>query len=188
LASNSLLEGLVFGRRAGETVAAERSELRDAAPNGFTPRELPGSVLHVGDMTNSIRSLMWRAAGIMRNEASLRNALTRLESWDDYVSQVDFRDARGFELVNLLTVGLLVVEAALWRCESRGTHFPHGLPGKGRRAFPRPFRTTVGTNHSCATDLRVTPPRTTPPTAAERRASIRCRPRLPRRTDRNGSA
>jgi len=135
LASNSLLEGLVFGRRAGEAMAATAGACRDAASNGASSRDLPGSVLHVGDMTNSIRSLMWRGAGIMRNEDSLRNALSRLESWDDYVSQVDFRDARGWELVNLLTVGLLVVEAALWRRESRGTHFRTDFPEKDDGRF-----------------------------------------------------
>jgi L-aspartate oxidase len=116
-------------------MAATAGACRDAASNGASSRDLPGSVLHVGDMTNSIRSLMWRGAGIMRNEDSLRNALSRLESWDDYVSQVDFRDARGWELVNLLTVGLLVVEAALWRRESRGTHFRTDFPEKDDGRF-----------------------------------------------------
>ncbi len=131
LASNSLLEGLVFGRRAGELAGADGGELRESAEGDSSPqRDLPGSVLHVGDMTNSIRSLMWRAVGIMRNQESLEAARSRLASWNDYVSQVDFKDARGFELVNLLTVGLLVTEAAAWRHESRGTHFRTDWPEK----------------------------------------------------------
>ena len=56
---------------------------------------------------NSIRSLMWKAAGIIRRPDALGRALASLSGWNSYVQECGFRDARSFELVNLLTTALL---------------------------------------------------------------------------------
>ena len=123
LASNSLLEGLVFGRRAGAAAAGEAraTPLPEALPE--TDFGLEGTVINVVDMQNSIQSLMWRDAGIVRNGAELMRAVERLESWANYVMQCRFRTPDGWELVNILTLAQAIVVSAESRKESRGAHF-----------------------------------------------------------------
>jgi L-aspartate oxidase len=128
LASNSLLEGLVFGRRAGAHAAAASGAIATAGTFTTRARSLPGTVVHVPDLVNSIRSLMWKSAGIIRRPDALDRAKKSLAGWNSYVEECEFRDARSFELVNLLTSALLIVTAALWREESRGTHFRADVP------------------------------------------------------------
>jgi L-aspartate oxidase len=128
LASNSLLEGLVFGRRAGIAAADVTGEPRPAPPPPAPEKSLPGSVLHVPDMVNSIRGLMWKSVGIVRRADGLESALRSLEAWAAYVSQCAFNETRGFELVNLLSAARIVTAAALWREESRGAHFRSDFP------------------------------------------------------------
>ena len=130
LASNSLLEGLVFGRIAGEHAAGRTDGPRRELDLPPPEKTLPGSVIHVPDMVNSIRSLMWKAAGITRRGDGLKAALATLDAWDAYVGHCEFPDPRGFELVNLLTVAHLVVRGAAWREESRGAHFRADCPQK----------------------------------------------------------
>jgi L-aspartate oxidase len=128
LASNSLLEGLVFGRRAGLHAATAGGSTQPCGAFPARTHSLPGSVIHVPDMVNSIRSLMWKSAGIIRRPEALRRAEASLAGWMSYVDECEFKDPRSFELVNLLTTSLLIVSAALWREESRGTHFRADVP------------------------------------------------------------
>jgi L-aspartate oxidase len=130
LASNSLLEGLVFGRVAGREAATRDAAVRRTEDFAPPEKTLPGSVVSVADMVNSIRSLMWKSASIARRGDGLEAALKALDAWDAYVRHCDFADPRGHELVNLLTVARLVVRGALWREESRGAHFRTDFPQK----------------------------------------------------------
>ena len=127
LASNSLLEGLVFGRRSGRAAAdlATPTEIPDGPTTEFT---LAGNVINVPDMLNSIRSLMWKDVGIVRNEDGLERAVRYLAAWADYVFQCRFHDPAGWELANVLTVAHAVASCALHRCESRGAHFRSDYP------------------------------------------------------------
>ncbi|MEZ6195208.1 MAG: L-aspartate oxidase [Planctomycetota bacterium] len=130
LASNSLLEGLVFGRRAGRA-AIEEPE---------TPRvdELPAAaelarderVLNIPDMFNSIKSLMWKNVGIVRDRKGLTVAVQRLEGWSQYVLRCRFDTKGGRELVNVLTTATAIARSALARRESRFAHFrtDHPVP------------------------------------------------------------
>jgi len=137
LASNSLLEGLVFGHTAGETAAA-------ASPRG--PFPLP-RILHekgrktipldVEDVIRSLKSLMWRAAGVVRCGEELETALEQLKFWQNYVYQGEFRTPRGLELQNMLLVAELIIRAALVRRESRGAHFRADFPGRDDAGFLR---------------------------------------------------
>ncbi len=129
LGSNSLLEGLVFGRRAGRAAASLRGGAPAALPE--LPRRdfpLPGDVIHLPDMVNSVKSLLWRHVGILRRGETLREAVDRLETWSAYVLDCRFRSPRGFELVNMLILARLIAASALWREESRGTHFRTDFP------------------------------------------------------------
>ncbi len=134
LASNSLLEGLVFGRRAGSTASAENAGHPRQLPLDATSAEsreqrlLPSGILNAADMRNSVKSLMWRRVGIQRRGDQLTEARQRLEGWKNFVDQVQIHDPVGHELRNLLLVAWLVVRAAEWRQESRGTHFRTDFP------------------------------------------------------------
>jgi L-aspartate oxidase len=128
LASNSLLEGLVFGRRAGQAAAEEGGPLPTALQVTASDRSLPHSILNVTDMRNSIQSLMWRQAGILRHGESLQRALAQMFTWRDYVQQVELRGVSAQEMENMLEVAIAVVRGALWREESRGTHYRSDYP------------------------------------------------------------
>lgn len=121
LASNSLLEGLVIGLRAG----------RDAAAAGGAPGRVRISAEHpdpapedldVQDLVRSVRSLMWRQVGIERTGPELAVARRTLEFWAKHQARGTFRAREGWELQNMLTISSLVTRAAQQRTASVGTH------------------------------------------------------------------
>ncbi len=131
LASNSLLEGLVYGARAGELA----SQAALAAPDDF--RALPiqsqrnyrlTEPLDIADIRNSVQSLMWRLVGVQRSEEQLLEALRVIRGYARYVLPHAFDRSSGWELQNLLTVSHLMAEAALSRTESRGVHMRTDFP------------------------------------------------------------
>ncbi len=129
LASNSLLEGLVFGRRAA---LAARAALADAGPAVAIPDWNPGDALApeegvvVTHNWEEVRRLMWNYVGIVRTEKRLERARTRLR-----VLRAEIRDyywqyrvtADLVELRNLADLATLIVESARRRKESRGLHY-----------------------------------------------------------------
>jgi L-aspartate oxidase len=126
LASNSLLEGLVFGARAGRAAAADhadgaRAAQRAGVGDAETPdagRESVGEIAHA--VRKRVRRLMWERVGILRSRQSLRRALAEFEQ---------IAAARlGTPSRNFLTVATLVARAALWREESRGAHHRVDFP------------------------------------------------------------
>ena len=144
LASNSLLEGLVFGLRAGRNASmaacgeADRftalsltpdPEIAIAVESAFDQVDGPDSTsLKLDDLLNSLNSEMWRKVGIERNAADLESALQQVEFWDRYVGPHEFSITRGWELQNLLLVARLMITAAIARTESRGTHSRSDFP------------------------------------------------------------
>lgn len=132
LASNSLLEGLVFGAHAGE--GASRAAL--ATPDDFRalPLENPAEdessePLDLDDIRNSLKSLMWRSAGVRREAAELTAAADSIDHWCEYVLGRQFADPAGWQLQNMLSVARLMISAALAREESRGVHLRLDFPG-----------------------------------------------------------
>jgi len=132
LASNSLLEGLVYGARAGAAASADvlampgddADEYR-VPPISF-PRVAagePSGTLDLADIRNSLRALMWRHVGVERTEASLREALDAVEGWCRYVLPRQFADPSGWQLQNMLEVARLMIHAAIDRRETRGVHY-----------------------------------------------------------------
>ncbi len=75
------------------------------------------------DITNSLRSLMVRRMGVMRDKQGLLEAERSVAFWCRYVLGREFPSREGWELQNLLTVSRLMIWAALQREESRGVHF-----------------------------------------------------------------
>jgi L-aspartate oxidase len=134
LASNSLIEGLVYGTLCARGAVEEvRKSPRDLAalPLSFTiPSHEPDDRLDVADLTASLRSLMVRKMGIVRERGRLLEAQHDVEFWCRYVLTREFENKTGWELQNLLTVARLMIDAALRRDESRGTHFRSDFPAR----------------------------------------------------------
>jgi L-aspartate oxidase len=133
LASNSLLEGLVYGARAGQAASADVLASADAdmlrVPDLANPRssDTNGS-LDLADIRNSLRSLMWRHVGVERAGESLAEALDTVEGWCRYVLPLQFADPEGWQLQNMLEVSRLMIRAALVRQETRGVHVRGDFP------------------------------------------------------------
>jgi L-aspartate oxidase len=133
LASNSLLEAVVFGRRVARDVAGCG---RPAGLGPVTPPELVPAAAGSDVELAPLRAAMWRDVGLLRTRAGLQRALAVIDAIAQAVAP-----GHG-ELHNLLTVAPLVAKAALAREESRGSHFrldhPRPDPGWRRRQVRRP--------------------------------------------------
>jgi L-aspartate oxidase len=126
LASNSLLEGLVFGTACGRGAVAEAGHIPDsfrALPLQFRHSAEPVGTLDVVDVTNSLRSLMVRHMGVVRDKAGLQEAERDVSFWCRYALEREFDARPGWELQNLLTIARLMIWSASQREESRGVHF-----------------------------------------------------------------
>jgi len=130
LASNSLLEGLVYGQVAG----AACEEMR-CAENGWGVRppeapirivsEIPSSdrgELDLTDVRTSLRSVMWRNVGVLRAGSRLADVCEMFDFWARYSMDKVLDDPAGWETQNMLLLGALASRSALWREESRGCH------------------------------------------------------------------
>lgn len=132
LASNSLLEGLVFGARAALAMkgAAQPAALR---PADVFETTLPKSGASPVPAAYEVRDLMWRSVGLLRAHDRLEAAAARLESWAGAAAAA--QHVRGCDpelrrLATIATVGWLVARAALRRQESRGAHFRTDFPSR----------------------------------------------------------
>ncbi|HVP69143.1 MAG TPA: L-aspartate oxidase [Anaeromyxobacteraceae bacterium] len=139
LASNSLLEGLVFGRRAA--VAAEKL-LGSARGPLRVPDWNPGDALDpdegvvVTHNWDEVRRLMWNYVGIVRSVKRLERARTRLQMLRSEIREYYWRYKVTPDLVelrNLADVALLIVECARRRKESRGLHYLLDYPKPDER-------------------------------------------------------
>jgi len=129
LASNSLLEGLVFGEVAGRT-AEEMAHHPGTAPIRIVS-DIPisdRSELDVADVRSSLRSVMWRHVGIERAGGRIDEIAEMIDFWARYTMDKIFDERTGWELQNALFIGALVTRAARWRVESRGTHYRTDFP------------------------------------------------------------
>lgn len=130
LASNSLLEGLVYGKRTGRN-ASERALVtpdRFEAINLHHPIANSSEPLDLEDIRNSLKSLMWRNVGVRRDAHGLEDAIEAIEAWCRYVLPQQFDHPRGWELQNMLVVARVMAQAAFLRQESRGVHLRMDFP------------------------------------------------------------
>jgi L-aspartate oxidase len=126
LASNSLLEGLVFGARAGR--AALRSSV---VPEQCTrPMPAPGMIVECAEIRDGLRRLMWERAGIIRCGVSLEEARLGILSWAGITGQT-FLTRPELELKNMILISRLIVEAALRRKGSVGAHYRSDFKERG---------------------------------------------------------
>jgi L-aspartate oxidase len=133
LASNSLLEGLVYGSECGRGAAEAARHLPDTyvvppVETRFQPDN--AGQLDIADLTSSLRSLMTRRMGIVRDQAGMAEAERQVAFWCRYVLRREFHGRAGWELQNLLTVARLMIWSALQRTESRGVHYRADHPSR----------------------------------------------------------
>jgi L-aspartate oxidase len=131
LASNSLTEALVFGKRcgevAGQAVAGARGKMT-VRPLDWVNEPSDRTELDLVDIRNSMRSLMWRNVGIVRSGERLVETLEIVSFWGRYVLDKEFFDPAGWEIQNMLTSSFLITECALRRTETRGVHYREDFP------------------------------------------------------------
>jgi L-aspartate oxidase len=118
LASNSLLEGLVFGARA---VRAMREESAAPAGQNFSKVAERTSFGSAAEILQSLKQAMWKHAGVLRERDGLQSLQQQLAGWK---SELPLEANRAVvETRNLLAVGDLICRSALAREESRGAHY-----------------------------------------------------------------
>jgi L-aspartate oxidase len=137
LGSNSLLEGLVFGRIAGQSAISKH-------PAGFREPVIKYQIPHsdrtrldTADVRNSLRALMWRNVGITRKAQPLKEAQEIIRFWQRYVMDKTFDNPHDWELQDMLTVSLLITQSALARRESRGVHSRNDYPDTDDKHFKK---------------------------------------------------
>ncbi|MER7558180.1 L-aspartate oxidase [Nocardioides sp. NPDC126508] len=154
LASNSLLEGLVFSRRIAEVLPGELRQLEDPAPG-------TGRVLVPGNALKQLQETMTTKVGVLRNATGLAEAVDGLERLGD--TPAAEIDPAAWETTNLLTVSLALAKAALLREETRGSHWREDFAERDDAGFAGHFdvrlrdgETVVSFTPAPATD-RTTP-------------------------------
>ena len=134
LASNSLLEGLVFGARAGKKMRDEL-KVRAQKASGLPPAAYSNGPVSVpvDASISELQTLMWNQVGIVRTGSGLKQTIKRLEEIAPQVSRPHSR--REFEARNMQIAGLLVARSALAREESRGAHYRTDFPDHNDAKF-----------------------------------------------------
>jgi L-aspartate oxidase len=147
LGSNSLLEGLVFGKIAGQQAAGKQrpdaSHIKHPSIK-YTVKPSDRTRLDAVDVTNSLRALMWRNVGITRTEKPLAEAQEIIKFWQRYVMDKVFDSPPGWQCQNMLTTCLLMASAAQKRTESRGVHFRGDYPEKDDKNFKKHLQVERG--------------------------------------------
>lgn len=134
LASNSLLDGLVFGARIVERIKEKIKGSRSFWERVYCPEEClqqsqrTTACSHDPGLRNKIQDLMWNKVGILRDEIGLVKAKDMLEEWED--NNIASLSIEEIETGNMLTVGLVIANAALERAESRGAHCRSDYPSR----------------------------------------------------------
>lgn len=133
LASNSLLEGIVFAKRAALDIAAnihKYSHLSKAPALALSPK----NNYDFQPLLNLLRQIMWEKVGIVRSHSLLSNAKTTIAMFKSEFNKLfSAVNESSLKYRNALDVCELIVEAALQRQESRGCHFREDYPFQNDR-------------------------------------------------------
>jgi L-aspartate oxidase len=140
LASNSLLEALVYGTRVADDVKSShhrRPELavRGASFDRFGMKAAKPGTTAATETEAQLRDLMYAEVGLVRNEVGLREALEQIARWERSIQPPPNY------LRNMLVVARLIAEAALLRRESRGSHYRTDYPNADDALAKRSFTT-----------------------------------------------
>jgi L-aspartate oxidase len=136
LASNSLLEGLVFGARASESMRNEAGAPAKAADaNDAMPYSSGRSLPPVEQAIERLQQQMWEHAGLLRDAPLLRSIdLADAEVYIDTPPSAEWR-RREYEARSLVRVARAIVTSALAREESRGAHYRNDFPQRDDLRF-----------------------------------------------------
>jgi L-aspartate oxidase len=148
LASNSLLEGLVFGRRIADTVAARLDEPRPPIPS--EPTAMTGYLLDDAARPE-LQRIMSEHAGVLRDRNGLDVAERSLAGLSSGGSATP--GTPSWEATNLLTVATALVRAARLREETRGSHWRDDYPERDDDRWRGHLDTTLTADGSLATDF-----------------------------------
>jgi L-aspartate oxidase len=144
LASNSLLEGLVCGERAG-ALAALRGAMRGKPPHlAFERPTRSTRRVDIQDLTEAVRGAMWRYLGVERDERGMTELKHQLEGWQRTAGEQERRYPSEWQLENMIAVALAMTESALARRESRGVHFRSDFPASDPHWQQRHTRWRMG--------------------------------------------
>lgn len=144
LASNSLLEGLVFGARAADAMRQRANHQVESRRTVARPRTGTGNNPDVEPLISDIQQLMWNKVGIVRTRQGLTVAVQELQALAERLPAADSR--RHCEARNIHTAGLLIARSAMARLESRGAHYRLDCPEHDDAKFKK---------HSIVTDKDV---------------------------------
>jgi L-aspartate oxidase len=136
LASNSLLEGLVYGARAAQNMREHlrpRHEHSAVASAESTAASANGQPAQVEAFIKQVQALMWQYVGVVRDGKGLRQVVSELSALQK--QQPASGDRRSHEAANILQAGLLIARSALAREESRGAHYRLDFPLKNDAKF-----------------------------------------------------
>lgn len=131
LASNSLLEGLVYGYRAGVAAGQREGQISKVKGQGRKTSDISVLDFDLEEVRTSLRRLMWEKVGIIRCGESLSAAKAKLSEWQ-HILEMDFNSRRGLELKNMLTVAFMITESALARKGSVGAHYRSDFKERGK--------------------------------------------------------
>jgi L-aspartate oxidase len=132
LASNSLLEGLVFGARAAEAMRGESALPRSGAAISVEIVPAPGEFI---ELRERLQRTMWEKAGLLRDAEGLQAGHQEVRSLPREIPQQFSRAL--LELRNLQTVGALIIQSARAREESRGAHYRNDFPKRDDARFAK---------------------------------------------------
>ena len=150
LASNSLLEAIVFAERAAKQTIAELSQL--SVPAAFPEWDPVGSVkspeeVFVSYTWDEVRRIMWNLVGIVRSDKRLEGAKRRIQLIKEEVREYYWRyqvSSDLIELRNILHIAEVIIAAAANRRESRGLHWSIDCPVADGDASPRDTLLQIG--------------------------------------------
>jgi len=146
LASNSLLEGLVFGARAAQSMLADGLPIvATDAPEIISPTPNADEQAHLEKVIASLQASMWAYAGLLREDATLRQGLAAQQACAAALDELAGRGKRSRRLCEaqaLSRVAHSILASALARTESRGAHFRNDFPQRDDANFQKHSRFT----------------------------------------------
>lgn len=155
LASNSLLEGLVYGARAGASIlqhpCRKDHQSASANPEPRKSRQASAAGKDAEQVVKTLRVTLWDKVGIIRDQAGLTSAVKQLGQLS--IQEPLPLERSSHEAQNMLTIARLIAESALARRESRGAHYRTDVPFKDNSTPPRHSFVSEGCAVSFSQDL-----------------------------------
>ena len=156
LASNSLLECLVYGARAGTNAATfanryqasveKTGQLQEGSGAATDNRKLKTDNYSIESIKEVMRDALWENVSIERNGEDLQETLAELqdlmESLGNVLTHPEVADVATIETVNMLNVALMITQSAFARTESRGAHYRADFPTQDDTNWHRRIRIT----------------------------------------------